>query len=348
MTGQYSVGIVGLGQVGVTYGSPDEPYPYCHAGGAIRCGRTRLAAVVDRNPAAIKRFAGTWGQAAPSVRAYASVTAMLDDDVPDIVAVCIPEPSRHGDLDSIIDAAPRAIFLEKPTSCSLAEMDRMVARASERGTLLTVSYSRHWTPHVVGLQKLVADGLIGRLRSVVAYSPGERLLSYACHTVDLVCQFAGYRPLVVTAVGDSDANRDGSVPPGYQPEPSYERIMIVFDNGVSGVIHGKAGPHEYWYADLIGTDGTVRAGQYVDPAAFRPDGTSIELAPGALPPNASVFAEAYTQIAAAVDGGPVPACAADDAAVVNEICFAAVESILAGERVWLPVRRRDLRVYANG
>jgi predicted dehydrogenase len=347
MTAPYSVAIIGLGQVGATYGSPGDKYPYCHAGGALHCERTRLAAVADRSAAARERFAASWGALAPDVLSFGTVAGLLDHGVPDILSVCLREPDRHAELGRILDAAPRAIFLEKPASCSLDEMDWLMAQMSARAALLTVSYSRHWTPHILGLQRLVQDKLIGRVREVVAYSPGERLLSFACHTIDLVCQFAGYDPRTVTAMGDLDANRDEPVPPGYVADPSYEQITIEFDNGVVGTIHGRAGPHEYWYCDVIGTQGTVRAGLYVPPVAFRPDGEPIELPPDALPPKAGVFSVAYGAIAAAMDGGPLPACSGTDAIAVNEIGFAAIQSMRVAGPVELPVSCRDLRVYAS-
>jgi predicted dehydrogenase len=348
VTASYRVGVVGLGQVGLTYGRPDEPYPYCHVGGVLHCDRTTLSAVVDRAPAAVGRFTSDWGRLAPDTATFSTVADLLGHEVPDIVAVCVREPDRHADLNLLLEAKPRAVFLEKPASCSLGEMDEIMTKCRSNGTLLTVSYSRHWTPHVVGLQRLVQDGLIGRVHTIVGYSPGERLLSFACHTIDLICQFAGYQPRRVTATSGPGPYCDDMPPPGYRPEPSYEQISIEFDNGVLGTIHGHAGPHEYWYCDVVGTDGLVRAGQYVAPAAFRPDGEPIALAADSLPPDAGVFTEAYTAIATALDGGAPPACSGNDAATVNEIGFAAVESILSGAPVELPLRHRDLRIFANG
>jgi predicted dehydrogenase len=347
VTAPHSVAVIGLGRVGATYGSPADKYPYCHVGGALRSDRTRLVAVADRSAEALERFAANWGQLVPDVRSYGTVARMLEHSVPDIVAVCLHEPDRHAEMGRILDAAPHAIFLEKPACCSLNELDHLMATATANATLVTVSYSRHWTPHILGLQRLVQDKLIGRVRQVVAYSPGERLLSFACHTIDLVCQFADYNPRKVEAIGDLDGNCRDQVPPGYIAEPSYEQITIEFENGVVGTIYGKAGPHEYWYCDVIGTEGTVRAGLYVLPAAFRPDGEPIELAPYALPPKASVFSVAYGEIAAALAGGPGPACSGADAIAVNEIGFAAIQSMRGRGPVEFPVSHRDLQVYAS-
>ncbi len=43
----YRVGIIGLGNIASRYSKPEEPYPYCHAGGIRQCESTELVAVAD-------------------------------------------------------------------------------------------------------------------------------------------------------------------------------------------------------------------------------------------------------------------------------------------------------------
>ena len=104
---------------------------------------------------------------------------------PDIIGVCVRGPDHFYVMMQTIAASPKAIFLEKPPSCSLEQMDVMVAAARKKNVPITVSYSRHWARHVLELEKLVKDGLIGQVRMVLGYVGGN-VLSFASHTTDLI------------------------------------------------------------------------------------------------------------------------------------------------------------------
>jgi predicted dehydrogenase len=244
----------------------------------------------------------------------------------------------------VIAAGPKVIFLEKPPTCSLAEMDEMVAAARAAKVEIVVSYSRHWAPHVVRLQQLVAEGLIGEVKRVVAYTGGA-FLSFGSHSTDLICQFAGYCPTAVYARGRIP---ETDVPKGYEVEPHIETIEIEFANGVRGTQLGCHGEHGGFYVDVFGSAGYVRAGIYTPPFARDDKGAVFPDERLAMPPNASVFTVAYEQIAAYLDGGPKPHCSIDHWTQVNEIGFAGIESVHTDARIALPNTARSRPIFANG
>ena len=340
----YSVGVIGLGAISSFYGKPQEVAPYCHVGGIRQNPRVQLAAVADLDEARHEKFRGVWGEAFPDVTHHDSSAALLEK-VPDIVAVCVRGPHHFAVTKEVIAAAPRAIFLEKPPSCSLEEMDEMRALARAKNIPITVSYSRHWAPHILHLQTLVQQGLIGGVHTVVGYCGGG-VLSFASHTTDLICQFAGYDAGAVTAQALIPEADEKNTRPGYEPEPGLVRLAIEFRSGALGVQIGRQSDHGQFYVDVFGDRGRARAGMYIPPAAF--DEKNQPLDCGAVPENTSVFNLAYGQIADYLDGGPLPHCTNDDFAAVNEIGFAAIESALTGQRIALPNRKRDRVIWANG
>ena len=148
---------------------------------------------------------------------------MLDKMSLDIVAVCVRGPMHHQVTMEVIKAGPKAIFLEKPPTCSLQEMDDLIKSAGAKQIPITVSYSRHWSPHVMRLQELVQqEQLIGDVHTVIGYVGGT-FLSFASHTTDLICQFAGYNPKSVMAQGHY--RPDETVPAGYEGEPVVEGVL---------------------------------------------------------------------------------------------------------------------------
>jgi predicted dehydrogenase len=324
------------------YETPAAQHPYCHVGGIRLSDKVRLTAVADLSEQAMNKFKGVWGEAFPELRYYDSGTAMLGSEELDIVAVCVRGPYHYRVMMEVIEARPKAIFLEKPPSCSLEEMDRMASAAKANNIPIVVSYSRHWNPHILRLQQLVREGLVGEVKTVVGYC-GQAVLSFASHTTDLICQFAGYHPTAVYARGDAS----GTAPEGYEPEPALDHMVIEFANGVMGIQVGAGTSFGNMYCEVFGTEGMLRVGMYTPTVLLGKDGKPIDLAPYHIPGNASVFTVAYDQIADYLNGGPLPHCTNEHFIAVNEIGFAAIESMHAGSRIEIPVRHRSRKVFAN-
>lgn len=217
--------------------------------------------------------------------------------------------------------------------------------AANQQVPVTVSYSRHWNPHILYVQQLVQEGLIGEVKTVVGYCGGE-ILSFASHTTDLICQFAGYDPVSVFAHGTVTVH--DSIPSGYEPEPCLDNMIIRFSNGVTGIQVGASGEHGQFYCEVFGTEGSLRVGMYTPTVFKNSKGEVQDLTAYHVPEPVSVFRVAYDQIAEHLNGGPLPDCSNDEFIKVNEIGFAAIESICSGDTVTLPNVNRARRIFANG
>lgn len=341
----YRVGVIGLGSIAEGYGSPEGKASYCHVGGILHSDTVELAAVADLSEDRLKNFRTKWGEAFPDTKYYHSADEMMDAEKLDIIAVCVRGPAHHAVTMKVIEAGPKSIFLEKPPSCSLAEMDDMVAAAKKAGIPITVSYSRHWAPHVKRMEELVKDGLIGDVKMVLGYCGGS-FLSFASHTTDMICQFANYRPKAVTATCEPGKDTQ----PGYEPEPGVVGMLIEFDGGLTGIQMGDGGEHGGMTCDIVGTEGRARVGMYIPPFASNKDG-EIDLTKHDMPARdaASVFTTAYDQIARYLDGtGPLPDCTDSEFIAVHELGFGGIESALTGRRITLPNTSRSRRIFANG
>ena len=340
----YRVGIVGLGNIAAGYSGPQDAAPYTHAGGINHSSKVELAAVADISEDAREKFRAKWGKCFPNTRYYKDFQEMLTAGGLDIVTVCTRGPHHHRALLEAIKAGPKAIFLEKPPTCSLAQMDEGTSAARAASIPITVSYSRHWGPQVLRMSELIRDGLVGKVTSVVGYCGGP-FLSFSSHTTDMICQFAGYCPVAVFARGKV-AELD--VPDGYEPEPELLSMVIELENGVVGTQLGHDGDHGSFCCDVIGTDGRACIPFYAPPSARDKKGNAIDLERYDLPGAASPFKLAYEQIAAYLDGGALPDCTNDDFVAVHEICFAGIESVLTNRRTEIPNENRTRTIFANG
>jgi predicted dehydrogenase len=341
----YRVGVIGLGSIAARYSNPNDPYPYCHVGGIRLCAATQLVAVADMSKERRDEFAQTWGPAFPegSFRYYESETQMLESETLDIVAVCVRGPWHFAVMQNVLKADIKAIFLEKPMGCSLNEVDEMTAAANSKGVPIVVDYSRHWGPHVLRLQELVKNGLVGEVKSVIGYCGGG-VLSFAIHTTDMICQFAGYDPASVTGTVEGG----GDAPNPYEPEPAVVSAHIACKSGVQAFHVGHHGRAPAFAVDVLGTEGQLRAGFYCETFLRDKDGKRVDNATLGLPPNESVHKVAYGQIAAYLDGGPAPHCSGADYLAVNEIGFATIESDRTRQRIEIPSVSRNRLIFANG
>ena len=351
----YSAALVGLGAIAQGYGSPDDTAPYCHAGGILKSPRFDLAAAAEPFPAAREGFSQKWGAAFPDVSLHDELAKMLAARPYDVVAVCVRGPFHQEIMRQVFAAKPRLIFLEKPPTPSLEDADELLQLSREFGVPVTVSYSRHWSPRVLEIERLVREGLIGQVQSVVAYC-GQLVLSFASHTTELLHQFstatAPGDPVSVSATGALSEAAQSKVPEnfaarGFEVEPNLHAMQVRYSNGVLATQIGAKSDHSMFYADVFGTKGRVRVGIYLEPQAFDLEGNPLELPP--MPEDFGPFCEAYNQFARFFDGGQMSDCTNENFAVVNEIGFGAIESIHQnGAPVSLPNARRDRKIYANG
>jgi len=98
------------------------------------------------------------------VIAASSVEEVLASDV-DAVAVC-SSTDTHVDLVVAAAEAGKAIFLEKPVSLNLAEVDRAVAAVEASGVLVQVGFNRRFDDSHAAVQQAVANGQVGDVHMV--------------------------------------------------------------------------------------------------------------------------------------------------------------------------------------
>ena len=340
----YKVGIIGLGNIASRYSTPADAYPYCHTGGIRLCETTTLVAVADMSEERRAEFQKVWGPAFPadSINYYETDTALLENEDLDIVAVCVRGPHHFKVMQNVLKADIRAIFLEKPAGCSLEEVDTMTAGADAKGIPIVVDYTRHWAPHLIRLQSLIKDGLIGEVETVIGYCGGG-ILSFAIHTTDMICQFAGYDPVSVTGF----VQGGGEVPTPYEAEPAIVGSTIRFASGVTGFHVGNHGARGGFSVDVLGSEGKVETGFYSGVRVHKA-GEPVDTATLGIPENVGPFTIAYKQITDYLEGGALPDCARDAYTAVNEIGFATIESGRTGQTIHLPCQNRQRLIFANG
>lgn len=118
--------------------------------------RTQLVSVVDLDDARAQDFARRWQ--VPQVRT--DLADALAEDAPDLVHICTP-PAPHEQLVVQGLEAGATVVVEKPTTVSLAGMDRLIAAERNSAGQVATVFQHRFGPGAVRARELVARDAFG-------------------------------------------------------------------------------------------------------------------------------------------------------------------------------------------
>ncbi|MCB2177414.1 MAG: Gfo/Idh/MocA family oxidoreductase [Actinomycetales bacterium] len=120
-----------------------------------------LVAVCDLDEARARKVVGDRS----TVEVMTSVDALLARDDVDAVAIATPA-GTHARLALAALDAGKHVVVEKPIASTSADARRMVQRAGEVGRVLMVDHTFCYTPVVLRIRDMIAEGTIGDLNFV--------------------------------------------------------------------------------------------------------------------------------------------------------------------------------------
>jgi len=137
-----------------------------------------LAAVCDRDPARLDAALEEQGD----IATFADAEDMARSGQIDLGVVILPHALHAWGIETLLQAGVHVIT-EKPFAVTVAECDRVIAVAQEKGVMLSVYHNRHWDPDVLTLLHVIESGRIGEVYSMecnmVGYGrPGQAWRSH--------------------------------------------------------------------------------------------------------------------------------------------------------------------------
>ena len=237
--------VVGCGRIGSSFdeGTMAAP-PASHAGALARHGGVGGGGGGGAGAAGAGGAARHWGVDL----SFASVDEALQRARPALVSVCTPDETHAAVLEQVLVApGVRAVLAEKPLARTVAEAERIVALARERGVLLLVNYSRRFHPAYRQLRKELAAGAIGEVTLVSGfYSKG--ILHNGSHWFDLARWLVGEAQVVYAAHAHDECPGDPTL-----------HVDLAFASGARGRLNGmRQSAYAIFELDLLGTRGRVR------------------------------------------------------------------------------------------
>jgi len=226
-----------------------------------------LVAVGSRSQESADRFAAAFG-----VRhRHPSYEALVADDEVDAVYVATPHP-LHAENALAAIAHGKHVLVEKPFTMDATEARRVVDAARAAGVVCLEAMWTRFLPHTLRIRRLLADGALGRVTTVVAdhgqyfppdpahrlYAPGlggGALLDLGIYPVSWAHMVLG-TPTAVT----------GRIDPAFTGVDGQTSAILQYGDGVQAVVTTtlwSATPCRAW---ISGTDGSID----VDPVFYAP------------------------------------------------------------------------------
>ena len=132
-------------------------------GAAARSGRVAVSAVASRDASRAEAYAREHGLE----RAHGSYDALLGDPEIDAIYVSLPNGPHHEWTMRALEAG-KHVLCEKPYSRRPEDVEEAFALAERSGLVLMEAFMYRHHPQMRRIPELVAEGAIGRLRSIHA------------------------------------------------------------------------------------------------------------------------------------------------------------------------------------
>lgn len=270
LQGPMRFGIIGAGVISHAHLAPF----------AARPDRVRLVAVCDPQIALAQALADAGGGAA----VYNDHRVMLAEAELDAMIIATPH-FLHAPLAEDCIRARKAVLVEKPLACTLAEMRRLRQLSTEHGVAVVAGQMRRFEPEIAWLKRWIAESAdnFGELRSFDLQSwqnlegylyrsgaglkhwllDGERagggvVISLAIHQLDLVRYLFDADFEAVTASGRFD-------PPFHNGAESAASVLLRMSSGATGLLHANYLAPRVPFCEALtafGSNGTII--QHVD------------------------------------------------------------------------------------
>lgn len=218
----------------------------------------RLVAVASRSNERAAAFASTHG----IERSYGSIEELLSDPHVDVVYVATPQ-NEHLNMGLAAIAAGKHVLIEKPIALNAAEAETLADSARKAGVLLMEAMWSRYLPQASVLRKLVADGVLGDIRAVLADhgqaiepKPGQRhyrpelgggaLLELGIYPLQLNSMILG-APRKITAIGGmTDTGVD-----------AYATLVLTHDGGAQSTLYTSILDRTPMTAVITGTQASI-------------------------------------------------------------------------------------------
>jgi predicted dehydrogenase len=229
-----------------------------------------VVAVGSRSQESADRFADAYG-----IRTrHDSYEALVSD--PDVTAVYVatPHPMHHANTLLALEAG-KPVLVEKAFTMNAEEARDLVRVAREKQLFLMEAMWTRFLPHVREIRRLVAEGALGELVTVMAdhgqwfrqdashrlFAPelgGSALLDLGVYPVSFASMLLGTPSTIKAVVTPSFTGVDGQV-----------SMAFGYDSGAQALLNCTSAAKSPTWAAIVGTEARIEVqGNFYSPSTF--------------------------------------------------------------------------------
>lgn len=211
---------------------------------------TRLCAIVGRDPARTDARAAEFG-----TTAYTDLEAMLAQEKPDLVTVCLAN-EHHFETTSALVKTGVALLVEKPLVFDLGEADELLRNAERSGAFFAINFNHRFAEPARRAKELIDAGELGDVVFATWRFGGEanhgtsrhaNLIETQCHGFDMFEHLVGPISSVMAQMTDKTYGDWSTI-----------ALAVEFDNGAVGTMLGTYdSSYAYQDSQLIEVNGTL-------------------------------------------------------------------------------------------
>lgn len=211
---------------------------------------TELVAVVGRDETRTQTRADAYG-----TRGYTDLAAMLDQERPDLVSVCLPNEDHFEVTRHLVEAGVD-LLVEKPLVFDLGEADALLAAAERSGSFFAINFNHRYAEPVLRARAAIEAGELGRVVFATWRFGGEanhgtsrhaNLIETQCHGFDMIEHLVA--PVVSVAAQMTDVT--------YGDLSTVALALELADGAVATMLGSYDSSYAYPDSQLVEVNGTA-------------------------------------------------------------------------------------------
>lgn len=172
--------IIGAGNIGALYDSPNSVNILSHAHGFSKHPGFELVGFIDIDSAKAKRAAKIW-----NCRFFKDIEEALSAESIDVVSIAVPDEYHYSTLLELLKLNIKFIFTEKPLAKTPVEAKDVISIQENTNIGIAVNYSRRYVPEFERLKHEISSQLYGKFITGSGYY-GKGILHNGSHMIDLL------------------------------------------------------------------------------------------------------------------------------------------------------------------
>lgn len=208
------------------------------------CEHSKLVALVSGTPEKLKTFGEQYAIPESHRYSYETFDKIADNPDVDIVYVITPN-SLHRVFTERAAKAGKHVMCEKPMASTAADCEAMIAACKKAGRKLMIGYRSRFQAHNIEAIKLIRDGALGPVRTVVAdtgftigdprqwrlnraLAGGGSLMDIGIYSLNAARYLTGEEPVALNAFESTDRSD-----PRFKEVEDVVGFQLLFPSGAT-------------------------------------------------------------------------------------------------------------------